>query len=78
MGLAAGLNEYGYALGNPVSFTDALGLDVDINLFPLDSDPYNFAKLYPNNPLECTIAGHGTPFEAVPTRNILRLPRPGA
>ena len=61
IGLLAGMNTYSYALNNPIFWSDGLGLDVDINLFPPGSDAYNFARNYPGLPTECTIAGHGTP-----------------
>ncbi|WP_343791421.1 RHS repeat-associated core domain-containing protein, partial [Dokdonella soli] len=61
LGLLAGANTYGYALQDPGYFADALGLDVDINLFPPGSNAYDWIQKYPGLSTECTIAGHGTP-----------------
>jgi RHS repeat-associated protein len=62
VGLDGGISTYGYVFENPMLFADTLGLDVDINLLPPNSKAYQYARLYKNDPNECTIIGHGKPM----------------
>ena len=67
IGLAGGINTYGYAYQNPINNTDFFGLDVTVNLFPPERSVPDantaIAASRINDPNFCTIAGHGNQFE---------------
>jgi RHS repeat-associated protein len=70
IGLLADISTYGYVKGNPLRWTDRLGLEVDINLFDpglfgfLFGDKlYERAQRVDNRAGEISIGGHGLPGE---------------
>jgi RHS repeat-associated protein len=65
IGLEGGINTYGYGLQNSIQFSDLLGLDVQINLFPNDDPLREYVKKVPSIEGACIVGGGGT---VIPTR----------
>lgn len=59
IGVAAGVNTYGYVGGSPLMFGDPLGLEKEIWL-PANDPNRPAAEKIPNNPAVCLIISHGS------------------
>ena len=60
IGLSGGVNAYGYAGGDPLGAVDPWGL-VDINLFNVRENIFQYAEKVPDDPSVFTVGGHGSP-----------------
>ncbi|OOG49135.1 hypothetical protein B0E50_06980 [Rhodanobacter sp. C01] len=65
IGLNGGVSMYAYVGNDPLSYFDPLGLQVNLNMFPKNTDDWTGANNYQSPADVYTVGAHGNPLDMV-------------